>query len=614
VNRRQRRRAAKAASVGDKVREASSPEPRAWLLLDRIAHPAAMAAILLVALLLAAFPIRSDDLFMHLAVGRWFFENGELPDPDPWLHSLPGYHRGYADVWASHLGAYALYSLGGFVLLSLVKVLLVALGAAAPFWLARRLGLRSGLLPLMVLAALWAAADRFIARSSLLSDVLGAWTLALVVLELVEPSRKRWLLLPGLFLVWTNFHLGVVTGLFFLGAAALSQPARWRHWGKVLGSCLLASCIHPMGPKPLVSSVQNIIGGGFAIYRENYFEFFSTFHPLYKDTIQVQLFVALLVCMAALVAWSLRRAPRSLFGILVLGGLAYLGLTTIRFVTTASLALPVLAVWLLARPRSEEQLPGLMPGRSLTRASALLAAAVFLLSLGTALKLARSGYQTQSGPRKVGLGLNREVYPFGAASVLGAVPLVGNVFNEHALGAFLAWQWNGKPKLHYHGYVLRPRFYARDYLGVNASPEEFTRVTTEYRIDAFLLAMTPATPSHGPILFQQLLTRPEWRLIHWDDVAVVFLRERPEYREVIETRGYRFLDPFRRERLETGLRTDPGRVFQEAVQLLGDSPRNGVARRVLEKIFRQDPDKILGELRAGRRPTLPLAPPPPPGG
>jgi hypothetical protein len=563
------------------------------------------------AALLAAFRCRSDDIFMHLSVGRWLAEHGRMPDPDPWLHSLSGYHRGWWDVWGAHLGAYALYRAGGFALLGVVKILLVVAGAAAPFWLAGRLRLRSALVPLVAIVALWAAADRFIERSSLLSDVLGAWVLALCLLERMSPSRRRWWILPGLFVIWTNVHLGAVTGLFFLGAVAVTEPRAWRRWLVIGGACVAACCVHPTGPLNLWYSIRNVLGGGFEIYRKHYFEFFPTLHESLKDTTQVRLFLALLVGMTGLLLWRLRRAPRPLHAVLVLGGLAYLGLSTIRFVTTAALALPVLAVALLAPdpPPAGPSGPPQTP-RRLALVS-VLAAAVAVVALGLSTKLVRSGYTTQSGPRRLGLGLDRDAYPYAAAALLRSVPLAGNVFNEHAFGAFLAWEWNGTPKLHYHGYVLAPRFYAEDYLGVNRSPEDFQRVVDRYRIDAFLLAMYPASPTEGPLVFQQLLGRPEWRLVFWDGKAVVFLRDRPEYQAFLATRGYRYFDPFRRERLDQGLREDPQRVLEEAVQALVDEPRNEPARRVVQQVFRLDPEALRRDALAGRRPVLPPSPPPP---
>ncbi|MBI5364175.1 MAG: hypothetical protein HZA53_13425, partial [Planctomycetes bacterium] len=198
----------------DRAVAAPPPEPG---LLARLAFPLAALAVLLCAFLLAAFPARSDDLFMHLAAGRAWFEEGRFPNPDPWLFSIPDYDRGWIDLayWGTHLGLTALHRLGGFELVVVVKALLVVLGAAAPLWLARRLGARSFLVPAAALLGLWAASNRFIERGSLVSDCLGPWVLALVLAELARPSRQRWLVTLVL-AEWKNEHPGVLVGLEFV--------------------------------------------------------------------------------------------------------------------------------------------------------------------------------------------------------------------------------------------------------------------------------------------------------------------------------------------------------------------------------------------------------------
>ncbi len=52
---------------------------------DRRLWIAGSLGVLLVAALLAVFPLRSDDVFLYLAIGRRFFEDGHLPTVDPFL-------------------------------------------------------------------------------------------------------------------------------------------------------------------------------------------------------------------------------------------------------------------------------------------------------------------------------------------------------------------------------------------------------------------------------------------------------------------------------------------------------------------------------------------------
>lgn len=566
-------------------REPAEAEPTTSHAASRVAQwswPLAALAVLLCAFLLAAFPARSDDLFMHLAVGRAWFEDGRFPNPDPWLASIPDYDRGWIDLayWGTHLGVTALHRLGGFELVVLAKALLVVSGAAAPLWLAWRLGARSFLVPAAALLALWAASNRFIERGSLVSDCLGPWVLALVVLELEKPGRARWGV-PVLLLVWTNLHPGVLVGLAFVLGAAVLRWREWRRWGPFALVCALACVAHPDGMRHLVWAVQSAPGGSGAFRRHNV-EMMPTFAPMHAGSREVVQFVVLSAGVALTVAWSFVKGARPWWALGVLAALVLLGSSTVRYVTTASMALPVVLAGLAAVRTSPASGAGWLALHATT-----------LAALASAATIAFSGYAPSSGERRVGFGLDRSAYPFGAAEFVRAHAIDGALFDEHSFGAFLAYEWNGHPKLHFHGYVLDEGFYERDYLGVNASAAEFTRIVERYDLGAFLLGRMPATPMSGPLVYRELLTRPEWRLVWWDDLAVLFVKDRPGNAPLIAESEFRYVDPFRTDRLNAGLKQDAERVKQECARQLRRVRNDRWARTIVEQVFKQTPAAFL---------------------
>jgi hypothetical protein len=288
---------------------------------------------------------------MHLAVGRRFFETGRFPDPDPWLVSLPEYHRKWIDVadWGTHLAVTKLHAIGGFALLSALKALLIFTAAIAPLWLARRLGYRSFLAPAVLLLGLWAASDRFIERGSLISDCFGAWVLALVMAEMARPSRLRWLV-PVLLLVWTNFHPGVLVGLFFVLCAAALRFSEWRRWLPLVVACVVACVVHPDGARHLLWAIETARGSTGA-FRAHNFEMMPTLSPEHADSREVLLFLLLLGVAWVSLAYAFVQRSRPWFGVAVVAALTWFGLSTVRFVTTASMAMPVAVVGVLAVAR-----------------------------------------------------------------------------------------------------------------------------------------------------------------------------------------------------------------------------------------------------------------------
>lgn len=578
-------------SAGSSAEATSAPPAR----LERGLHAGAALLVLVTAFLLAAFPAVSDDLFMHLAAGRRFLQTGSFPDPDPWIFSIPDYHRHWIDVayWGMHLGVTKLHAWGGFPLLVLVKTAFVVAGAAAPLWLARRLGWSSFAVPAVAALGLWAASDRFLERGSLVSDCIGPWVLALTAAELVRPGRLRWVL-PVLVLVWTNLHPGVVLGLACIAGAALLRAREWRRWLPLLLACGAASVAHPDGAGHLLwalQSAQRASGAGSGAFREFNFEMMPTLSDLHAGERETRLFLLLALIAWGVVIHAFARRARPWYGALVLAAFTVLGLSAVRHVATASMALPVVVV-LVAAARGARS-SAVRPAQAWSRRARVGAVAVVVTALASLdVSVAVTGYRAASGARRFGFGLDRSAYPFGAAEFVRALPHAGGIFNEQQWGAFLAWAWDGNPRIYFHGYVLDEEFYGESYAAVNRSHADFDRIVGAHDLDVFLLRRIPVDVQRGPLLHRLLLTRPDWHLVYWDARSMVFLRDRPENAAAIAAHEFRWLDPFRPDRLARGLKEAPQSVLAECRRQLRSAPNDPYAYNVVWNAFHLDPATV----------------------
>jgi hypothetical protein len=124
--------------------------------------------------------------------------------------------------------------------------------------------------------------------------------------------------------------------------------------------------------------------------------------------------------------------------------------------------------------------------------------------------------------------------PVKAADFLDTIELKTSLFNQHDFGCYLAWRWNGKRKLFYHGAVDDMKFYNDDYLGVNRSPAEFDRIVNKYKIGAFMLTRYDVRAPNLPLLYRILLTRSDWHLVYLDEIAMIFLKDLPENQDAIK--------------------------------------------------------------------------------
>jgi len=527
-----------------------------------------------------------------------------MPAGDPFLFTTPATPANWWAHWGSHLLAYGVYRLGGYNLLIAGKIATVVIGVAAPFWVAHKRGFLSWVTPFLAIVSIWASCERFLERSSLLSDVAGAWVLAILCVHRAGMSRGVWLL-PVIFALWTNLHPGVQPGLGFVFAAliaavaeagdAVSRLAALRKWGLLMTVCTAATCLHPKGWAALGWAFSFLFETRYTVLKRHYIEFLPTFSDRFSSQSPVLAFAGLLVIVAALIAMAWWRHPARVvpwFHLLSYVGLATIGCSGVRYVTTASLPLAVLGVDLAATAGFVNLGAPLSRGPVRRRIALLLTAATASVALLASVHVARHGYRALSAPRRIGGGIDTNMHPLDVFELAHELPRSVRVFNEHQYGVLLAWLWDGDPRVFFHGYVHDAPFFVDEYLGVSRSEREFDRIVEQYDIGAFLLI--PILEGRHTSLVQKLLAnRPEWHLCHWDDRCMLVVRDKPETREFIAAHEIRYFNPWRVSLVDEGLRTDPDRVRREALRILRCQPTNAMARHFVTSIMRADPDTIL---------------------
>lgn len=417
--------------------------------------------VLAVALLAAAVtltPLTTNDLWVHLSVGRETVRDVLAGKGIPTEERFSFTAEGRPLVPHEWLSAVFFY------------------GAA------RLAGVGSGATAWMLVLLLSSTAPRLIERPHLFSYVLAAWFLATLTADAQRAasggSRAVWWLWPGL-VVWGNLHGAFPLGFFlvacFLGAALVSLlplPPRLRaalrllppitesaqrgavpaapdgvrsgvrralRLGAVaLGGAASLAILNPVGPRLLLFPFQL---SSMQVATEAIFEWRSPFSTgawkMYPFLLALA-WAALLLAGACLV--RLRRRPPVAGGWGLAGGviaLATAALAARQFRSYADFVL-LTAPWLAA---AVETLAWLARRRRGTAAGPAVPAAVALLA---ALFVARLGYPIQ---RHVWIPcippLVSPSTPVGAADFLAQIfdrPGKARVLNAYSLGGYLTWR------------------------------------------------------------------------------------------------------------------------------------------------------------------------------
>lgn len=195
-----------------------------------------------------------------------------------------------------------------------------------------------------------------VARPALMTLLFTAVLLRLYSGSLTE--KQRWLILPALFLVWANMHLGFTAGLLVLGAFAIEDAWRQKTWKPLTlwQVCGLITLLNPYGYQ-LYTYFAQLADSPFM--NHNIFELGS---PAFNaQPLLLGYFLVVLACAFYTFRESrLRPAEKALFFISV--GLALYSMRHIFLLALVSV--PIMAA-AISKFRQEIHLP--LPGLSLFR-------------------------------------------------------------------------------------------------------------------------------------------------------------------------------------------------------------------------------------------------------
>jgi tetratricopeptide (TPR) repeat protein len=533
------------------VTDTTQPSP-AWLRWLAPAIP------VVAAFALALTCIDDPDAFTHLALGRDIVQQRAVPAQEPFSFTTPD-SRYYNTEWLFDVVLYLGFLAGGPGGVILLKAAVVAL-AAAILWLdSRAWGEATAVRPagLLIRAAVVTTIvvmmrHRFVERPDIAVMVFLAFTI--YALNAYLAAGRRWLfLLPALQVVWANMHPSIVVGLVpFMavlgGGVALHAAARlaprwwpmpslaipaWRQLGAVaavLAGVVVASAINPYRFDALTLP--------FTLAEQPWFrQEVGELQPVQLSTWPGPYVLA--ACLLLSLVGTLGRVP--LVPTLLALPFFHLGFSAFRFVFLFELvAAPILARHLVLVAAGARSVLG--RGVVLGGAAAALALAV------TTVAITVGGRGPFHDARKApGFSVNERWVPEGALRYLDARGVRGRVFNAFHFGGYITWRDFPRrvPIVDGRGFVppslLQEIHFARAY------PRHLERLQARYGLEAAVMdypryAGAKVEDVIGPDA-DTALASPDWALVYWDDVALVYLPRTGGYGAVIDRDEYRHVKP-----------------------------------------------------------------------
>jgi len=462
----------------------------------------AAAASALVFCVTVSFPARilaSQDLYLHIAVGRWILANGLVPDHGifsatmaaaPWV----------AHEWLAAAGSALLYDHYGWggILAAVAAPLALAIGALTRS-IAPTLGPAASLCAAVLAWGL--CINHLVARPHVASLPLLVIWLASHVGARHNNTVPSFYLAPVMTL-WANLHgsfmFGLVFTALFAAEAMFESPtvrdaiAAGRRWGVFLSAGVAAAMLTPYGLTGLLLPLRMMtLGPALGMVHEWQPSTMANNAPLL-------VWSALLLFLAL---WQGVRLPISRLLMLML--LLYMAFAHRRHAELLGLATPLLLQFAIA-----DVLSRTAPGFT-SQWGPLLRPAVRASMLGSA--LLAIGIFAFADCRNV-VRRPDSYTPAAALSAVEARGVHGPVLNTLNFGGYLVFRG-------YQPFIDgRIELYGNEFIARYRALDQLTALLDQYRI-----AWTIFEPANSRTTVMDNL--PGWSRLYADDVAVVHVRD-----------------------------------------------------------------------------------------
>ncbi len=504
-----------------------------YALVDRWLSRSATALLFVAVAVLAIWRLDDPDTWWHLAAGRYIVSTHTVPSLD--VFSYTATQRPWIDLqWLFQVAAYAVQSVGGVSALILMTAALAVLTFAILY---RVVAERGVLAATAVLAlTLLAAHERFMVRPEIFSFVL--FGLYLAVLEGDAANDRRVWLLVALQAVWVNVHALFAVGLVVLwsyvaggslrqmlraGPAAAVRDPRVRRWWMVGIAAVLACLLNPYGVQgaSFPFTLLTRLTSEKAVYA-SIGELASPFTGQATPSVRAYEVLIAMSALSLLIDWRALRLDRLLAWVAFLALSASarrnMGFFALACVPIVADGLAVLGQWLATRRAAQRYL---LPLRVAASTALTLALAVLIFLVTT-----NRFYWSFESRREFGLGVSAIDFPAGAVDFMGRNGVAGPLFNDLALGGYVAWRAQPPLKTFIDGRleVYEEQFFAA-YREALEQPAAFDALATKYDFNCVLLFHV--WPNRRTLIYH-LLTSNDWALIYLDEADVLFVRTRRE--------------------------------------------------------------------------------------
>ncbi len=511
-----------------------------------------LAALAAIVFYICAFKLIDSDFWWHVKAGELMWKGRGLIRTEPFSYVLAGQPYSALHEWLAQIFFYLTFRAGGVTGAILLRGAFAAVAALC--LVAINLGFAAITVPL-VAAAFYLHRPSLMVRPQLFTILLmSVWFLLMFWYvragergveerEALRVRRRNFAIgALAMQLLWVNLHgASAIFGVLLLGALFLQGCVDWyRARGEVQAILLrelyfrlfvlLAACA-------LLLASPNL----FKTFTDMYAHRFDRTIPLVREWMPLSRHAYLTdVLPFGLLAAGLTfvgRRQRVLCAT-VLGVLFLLSLQSYRHCIIFVVACLAVSVFQLPAWRRTARLQDLL------LRFPLMSSVASLLLLGL-LWWGMLSHDRVTVVRSGDFGFGVGIPVSGAVDFALRERITGTLFNTYNEGGYILYRCGGQCSVFADGRNIDYGYpFLQKLLDAGTNPLRWRELNERYRF-TYAIVEYKSVPDYGTLLpYVGFLTDdPSWKLIYLDDEATVYVRDLPQYQELIKKFAYRILTP-----------------------------------------------------------------------
>ncbi len=531
-----------------------------------------------------------DDLFWHLATGRYIVENKVVPDKDVFGFVTSG-AEWIPFEWGWDILSYGLYNIGGYNAILAFRSIAFCFVFFLMFLLLKKFKVNVFLALFLLFLLLIGIMDRLSPRPHIITYVFFS-ILLYILLNYKYSDRKKYsrrlYLIPFIFLIWANSHMGVLAGglvlfifvitetIIFIKPSsyagpdvkALSKEELKKLWIIAVISALIL-LVNPHGISTYIYAYGHTKMKMLATVNE----WRSPFTDKLDFGIVLTIYKLFLYCGILVLLYSYLR--KDIFFALIFTSFAIYSVRAVRFTVDYEIViLPFIAIsvnYYLGMIKSQ-QFSGFIRGNIPKGILGVFFVYIILQIPSDAI------YEKMQYYRVSGWGINSDFIPVQMYDFMKENRISGTPFNHFGTGGYIVWSTPGE-KNFIDSRNLNDDIFNEYNLILSMRPG-FEKKLEERGIDYFVY-LDPdliRRPNDLKTLVTAYFSRdPNWKLIFWDDKSLLFVKNIPKFEEVINKYGYKVLNPytflFFKPEFDNNLKLKPQTAKDEITRKLKSDPK-----------------------------------------